>query len=80
MHQMEDYFKRKRGRDSPSDSHNALLAIAVLITTATFQVGLPQIDQHQHIWQEIRFWVLTAQKYFLLVRFSIPLDFQYHFT
>ncbi|KAL5724050.1 hypothetical protein ACHQM5_007360 [Ranunculus cassubicifolius] len=34
-----DYFKFKRGRDSPSDARTALLVIAVLITAATFQAG-----------------------------------------
>ncbi|XVF49455.1 hypothetical protein PTKIN_Ptkin04bG0014000 [Pterospermum kingtungense] len=35
-----EYFKFKKGRDSPSDARSALLVIAVLVATATFQVGL----------------------------------------
>ncbi|MBA0639229.1 hypothetical protein Goklo_022274, partial [Gossypium klotzschianum] len=35
-----EYFKFKKGRDSPSEAHGSLLIIAVLVTTATFQVGL----------------------------------------
>ncbi|MBA0547984.1 hypothetical protein Golob_019110 [Gossypium lobatum] len=36
----DEYFKFKKGRDSPSKAHGSLLIIAVLVTTATFQVGL----------------------------------------
>lgn len=35
-----EYFKFHRSRDNPSDVRNALLVIAVLVATATFQVGL----------------------------------------
>ncbi|XVF49454.1 hypothetical protein PTKIN_Ptkin04bG0013900 [Pterospermum kingtungense] len=35
-----EYFKFKKGRDSPSEARSALLVIAVLVATATFQVGL----------------------------------------
>lgn len=35
-----EYFKFKKGRDSPSDARNVLLVISVLVATATFQVGL----------------------------------------
>lgn len=35
-----DYFKFQKGRDSPSDARTALLVIAVLVATATYQVGL----------------------------------------
>ncbi|KAL4340482.1 hypothetical protein GQ457_08G034710 [Hibiscus cannabinus] len=37
---MAEYFKFKKGRDSPSEARNTLLVIAVLVATATFQVGL----------------------------------------
>ncbi|MBA0674107.1 hypothetical protein Goari_015719 [Gossypium aridum] len=36
----DEYFKFKKGRDSPSKAHGSLLITAVLVTTATFQVGL----------------------------------------
>ncbi|XP_021286659.1 ankyrin repeat-containing protein BDA1 [Herrania umbratica] len=35
-----EYFKFKKGRDPPSEARSALLVIAVLVATATFQVGL----------------------------------------
>ncbi|KAK8587519.1 hypothetical protein V6N13_086502 [Hibiscus sabdariffa] len=35
-----EYFKFKKDRDSPSEARSALLVIAVLVATATFQVGL----------------------------------------
>ncbi|XVF54852.1 hypothetical protein PTKIN_Ptkin05aG0214200 [Pterospermum kingtungense] len=35
-----EYFKFKKERDSPGEAHSALLVIAVLVATATFQVGL----------------------------------------
>ncbi|XVE56457.1 hypothetical protein DITRI_Ditri04bG0011400 [Diplodiscus trichospermus] len=35
-----EYFKFKKGRDSPSEARSDLLVIAVLVATATFQVGL----------------------------------------
>lgn len=44
-----EYFKFKRGRDSPSDARSALLVIAVLVATATFQVG---INPPGGIWQD----------------------------
>lgn len=34
------YFRFKMGRDAPNDVRNALLVVAVLITTATYQAGL----------------------------------------
>ncbi|XP_050224635.1 ankyrin repeat-containing protein BDA1 [Mercurialis annua] len=37
---VEDYFKFKRGRDSPSTARDTLLVIAILVATATFQVGV----------------------------------------
>lgn len=44
-----EYFKFKRGRDSPSDARTALLVVAVLVTTATFQVGL---SPPNGVWQD----------------------------
>lgn len=44
-----DYFKFKKGRDSPSDARTALLVVAVLVTTATFQVGL---SPPNGVWQD----------------------------
>ncbi|XVF08543.1 hypothetical protein REPUB_Repub07fG0012300 [Reevesia pubescens] len=35
-----EYFKFKKGRDSPSEARSNLLVIAVLVATATFQVGV----------------------------------------
>ncbi|XWS60155.1 hypothetical protein CRYUN_Cryun07bG0010800 [Craigia yunnanensis] len=35
-----EYFKFKKGRDSPSEARSDLLVIAVLVATATFQVEL----------------------------------------
>lgn len=35
-----EYFKFKKDRDSPSEARSALLVIAILVATATFQVGL----------------------------------------
>lgn len=35
-----DYFEFHKGRDSPSEVRSALLVIAVLVATATYQVGL----------------------------------------
>ena len=35
-----DYFRFQRGRDSPGEARSALLVIAVLVATATYQVGL----------------------------------------
>ncbi|XP_048326767.2 ankyrin repeat-containing protein BDA1-like [Ziziphus jujuba] len=43
------YFKFRRGRDSPSDARTALLVIAVLVATATFQAGL---NPPGGVWQE----------------------------
>lgn len=48
-HSLVNYFKFKRGRDSPSDARTALLVIAVLVTTATFQVGL---NPPGGVWQD----------------------------
>ena len=44
-----EYFKFKRGRDTPSDARTALLVIAVLVATATFQVG---VNPPGGIWQD----------------------------
>ncbi|KAM1368280.1 hypothetical protein PS1_001628 [Malus domestica] len=44
-----EYFKFKKGRDSPSDARTALLVISVLVATATFQVGL---SPPNGIWQD----------------------------
>ncbi|KAK0591165.1 hypothetical protein LWI29_036389 [Acer saccharum] len=35
-----EYFKFNKGRDSPGETRTALLVIAVLVATATFQVGV----------------------------------------
>ncbi|KAL9227256.1 hypothetical protein vseg_002969 [Gypsophila vaccaria] len=49
------YFKFHAGRDSPSDVRSTLLVIAVLVATATYQVGISppggtwQDDQRGHI-------------------------------
>ncbi|XP_062092246.1 ankyrin repeat-containing protein BDA1 [Humulus lupulus] len=43
------YFRFKKGRDSPSDARNALLVMAVLMATATFQVG---INPPSGVWQD----------------------------
>jgi hypothetical protein len=37
---MVEYFKFKKGRDSPSNARNSLLVISILVATATYQVGL----------------------------------------
>lgn len=39
-HNLVEYFKFKKGRDSPSDARSTLLVIAVLVATATFHVGV----------------------------------------
>ncbi|PON71064.1 Transmembrane protein [Parasponia andersonii] len=44
-----EYFKFQKGRDSPSDARNALLVMAVLMATATFQVG---INPPSGVWQD----------------------------
>ncbi|OMO52267.1 hypothetical protein COLO4_37309 [Corchorus olitorius] len=44
-----EYFKFMKGRDSPSEARSALLVIAVLVATATFQVGL---SPPGGIWQD----------------------------
>ncbi|XP_048424491.1 ankyrin repeat-containing protein BDA1-like isoform X1 [Pyrus x bretschneideri] len=43
-----EYFQFKKGRDSPSDARTALLVVASLVATATFQVGL---NPPNGIWQ-----------------------------
>ncbi|KAF3433212.1 hypothetical protein FNV43_RR24314 [Rhamnella rubrinervis] len=48
-HGLVKYFKFKRGRDSPSDARTALLVIAVLVTTATFQASL---NPPGGVWQD----------------------------
>ncbi|XP_004309014.1 PREDICTED: ankyrin repeat-containing protein At2g01680-like [Fragaria vesca subsp. vesca] len=35
-----EYFKFRRGRDSPDDARNALLVVAVLVATATYETAL----------------------------------------
>ncbi|XP_050116432.1 ankyrin repeat-containing protein BDA1-like isoform X2 [Malus sylvestris] len=44
-----EYFQFKKGRDSPSNARNALLVVASLVATATFQVGL---NPPNGIWQD----------------------------
>ncbi|KAJ8772467.1 hypothetical protein K2173_027644 [Erythroxylum novogranatense] len=44
-----EYFKFKKGRDSPSETRTALLVIAVLVATATFQVG---VNPPGGLWQD----------------------------
>ncbi|KAM1126461.1 hypothetical protein ACFX2B_041139 [Malus domestica] len=44
-----EYFKFKMGRDSPSDARTALLVVAVLVATATFQAGL---NPPGGVWQD----------------------------
>ncbi|KAM1471223.1 hypothetical protein COP2_042913 [Malus domestica] len=44
-----EYFKFKMGRDSPSDARTALLVVAVLVATTTFQAGL---SPPGGIWQD----------------------------
>ncbi|XP_061953358.1 ankyrin repeat-containing protein BDA1 [Populus nigra] len=44
-----EYFKFKRGRDSPSEARSTLLVIAVLVATATFQVG---VNPPGGVWQD----------------------------
>uniref|UniRef100_A0A803L6U9 PGG domain-containing protein n=1 Tax=Chenopodium quinoa TaxID=63459 RepID=A0A803L6U9_CHEQI len=44
-----DYFRFHSGRDSPSDVRSALLVIAVLVATATYQVG---ISPPGSVWQD----------------------------
>ncbi|KAJ7977949.1 putative Ankyrin repeat family protein [Quillaja saponaria] len=48
-HNLMDYFKFKRGRDSPSDARTALLVVVVLVTTSAFQVGL---NPPGGVWQD----------------------------
>ena len=43
------YFKFKKGRDSPGETRNALLVIAVLVATATFQV---RVNPPGGVWQD----------------------------
>ncbi|KAJ6869417.1 ankyrin repeat-containing protein BDA1-like [Populus alba x Populus x berolinensis] len=44
-----EYFKFKKGRDSPSEARSTLLVIAVLVATATFQVG---VNPPGGLWQD----------------------------
>lgn len=44
-----EYFKFKKGRDSPSDAQNAFLVMTVLIATTMFQAG---INPPSGIWQD----------------------------
>ncbi|XP_031259422.1 LOW QUALITY PROTEIN: ankyrin repeat-containing protein BDA1-like [Pistacia vera] len=46
---LEDYFKFKKDRDSPGEARNALLIIAVLVATATFQAGM---NPPGGVWQD----------------------------
>lgn len=47
-----EYFKFKKGRDSPSDVRSSLLVMAILVATATFQVG---INPPSGVWQDSNF-------------------------
>lgn len=49
---LEEYFKFKKGRDSPSNARNSLLVISVLVATATYQVGL---SPPGGVWQDGEF-------------------------
>ncbi|KAK4845559.1 hypothetical protein QYF36_006508 [Acer negundo] len=44
-----EYFKFKKGRDSPGETRTALLVIAVLVATASFQVG---VNPPGGVWQD----------------------------
>lgn len=44
-----EYFKFKKGRDSPGETRSALLVVAVLVTTTTFQFG---VNPPGGVWQE----------------------------
>lgn len=44
-----EYFKFKKDRDSPSEARGTLLVIAVLVATATFQVG---VSPPGGLWQD----------------------------
>ncbi|KAI5569681.1 hypothetical protein BDE02_12G093200 [Populus trichocarpa] len=44
-----EYFKFKKDRDSPSEARGTLLVIAVLVATATFQVG---VGPPGGVWQD----------------------------
>ncbi|KAG6754325.1 hypothetical protein POTOM_042352 [Populus tomentosa] len=44
-----EYFKFKKDRDSPSEARGTLLVIAVLVATATFQVG---VNPPGGLWQD----------------------------
>ncbi|CAN0925012.1 hypothetical protein LINGRAHAP2_LOCUS34516 [Linum grandiflorum] len=46
---LEEYFKFKKERDSPSEARSALLIIAVLVATATFQLG---VNPPGGVWQD----------------------------
>ncbi|CAK7336916.1 unnamed protein product [Dovyalis caffra] len=49
LNNLVEYFKFKKGRDSPSEARGTLLVIAVLVATATFQVG---INPPGGVWQD----------------------------
>lgn len=44
-----NYFKFKKGRDSPGEARSTLLVIAVLVATATYQVG---VNPPGNVWQD----------------------------
>lgn len=44
-----EYFKFKNGRDSPGETRSALLVVAVLVATTTFQFG---VNPPGGVWQE----------------------------
>lgn len=44
-----EYFKFKKGRDSPGETRSALLVVAVLVATTTFQFG---VNPPGGVWQE----------------------------
>ncbi|KAE8699955.1 hypothetical protein F3Y22_tig00110569pilonHSYRG00228 [Hibiscus syriacus] len=50
-----EYFKFKKGRDSPNEARSALLVIVVLVATATFQVGLNPLGG---TWQDDNIYLL----------------------
>ncbi|KAI4356201.1 hypothetical protein L6164_000242 [Bauhinia variegata] len=47
--ELEDFFRYKKGRDKPSDVRTALLTVAALILTATYQAAL---SPPSGLWQD----------------------------
>ena len=39
-HDFVEYFKFKKGRDSPGETRSALLVVAALVATTSFQFGV----------------------------------------